>query len=117
MRRFWRFKQQRTTSTGIPLPKVQCRLVTEPKSKAADLNTQFNRAFSAGNPYTRDQFTATCKTSNTKDKYPAMDAITITAPGGETLLQGLNPAKAADPEFQFTLRNIQLKLEFQFILV
>ena len=91
-------KHQRSCSVGIPSLKCQGRLITDPKLKAAALNSQFKKAFSEGKEYTDEEFNRKCQMPDQRDDNPEMQSIILSVEGVEKLLAGLNPSKAAGPD-------------------
>ena len=68
LKRFYTYvKHQRSTSTGVAPLKSGGRLVTDPKMKAEILNNQFNKSFSEGKEYSKDDFEQKCKMKHNRD--------------------------------------------------
>ena len=98
-KRFFTYvKHQRTTSIGIAPLKCDGKLITDPKTKAEILNTQFYKAFSDGKEFSEEEFTAKCTMPEESDSFKEMPEIHVTVEGVEKLLAGLDPNKAAGPD-------------------
>lgn len=99
LKRFWTYiKHQRSSTVGVPTLKSNGRLITDPKQKAEELNSQFYSAFSDGTAYSAEEFRSKCTLPDERDNYQDMAEINITTPGVLKLLANLNPTKAAGPD-------------------
>ena len=89
---FWRYvKAQKQDSQGVAPLRSGNKLLTDSKSKAEVLSTQFSSVF------TRD----TEETANIRlegPSYPPISPLTINETGVEKLLANLNPGKASGPD-------------------
>lgn len=92
MKRFWTFiKQMKTDNIGVAPLKEKDVTATSAKGKADILNRQFESVFSQNT----DQDT---REKDRENIYPNMEDINITQEGVKSLLQKLNPHKAAGPD-------------------
>ena len=64
--------------------------------QAEALNRQFQRAFSEGKSYTREEFAAKC--GMPLNQFPILNSVDITEPGVTKLLHALQPAKVPGPD-------------------
>jgi hypothetical protein len=89
--RFWSYiKSVRKDTSGISPLKDQGLFVSDPKGKAEILNRQYSSVF------TKEDYTNIPDLGDSP--YPDMPPFTITSPGVEKLLAGLNPHKACGPD-------------------
>ena len=100
LKRFYTYMTQlRSSKSGIPpLKTPESILVTESKEKAELLNAQFNRTFSSGKSYSKEEFKNKCPMPESSNKFPTIEEIRITVKGVEKLLASTNPTKATGPD-------------------
>ena len=84
---------------GVAPLKINGHLVShgsDTKEQAEALNQQFQRAFSEGKSYTREEFAAKC--GMPPNQFPVLDSVDITGPGVKKILHALQPGKAPGPD-------------------